>query len=62
MQGKKNKQKIVQQYDINGMLINEYKNVLEASRITTVKFHSIYACCHNKCKTGYGFIWKYKVE
>ena len=59
--------KPILQYDKNNIFIREYKSFYEAAeninltgvRTSTIK--NIHACCNNKRKTAYNFIWKYKV-
>ena len=53
---------VVLQYDKEGNFIREWDTMSEAekyynkNRIST----NISSCCRNKCKTAYGYIWKYK--
>ena len=53
---------VVLQYDKEGNFIREWATMSEAeeyynkNRIST----NISSCCRNKCKTAYGYIWKYK--
>jgi hypothetical protein len=52
--------KQVEQYDLNGNLINVWKSFMEIERCLGY-FHSyISACCLGKYKQAYGYIWKYK--
>lgn len=54
------------QYDREGNIINEFESFyhaaeeinLEGKKSSTIK--NIHACCKEKRKTAYGFIWKYK--
>lgn len=62
MSGKKKVEIVVEQYTMDGILINKYTNVFEASRKTNINYHSIYACCHGKCKSGYNYLWKYNIK
>lgn len=52
--------KQVEQYDLNGNLINTWKSTREIEKQLGY-FHSrISDCCNRIYKTAYGFIWKYK--
>lgn len=50
----------VLQRDLNGKLIAEYTNSLEASKITGVERSTIARCCRKERITAGGFIWEYK--
>ena len=52
--------KAVIQLDIEGVIINEYKSIKEASFITGIKSDSISSCCNRRRKTSGGFKWKFK--
>ena len=52
----------VRQYDLNGNLLNEYGNILIASKITGIKSAAIRKCCRGESKTSGGFIWKFRNE
>lgn len=56
--------KIVQQFDLNGVLIKEYTGVRVASKQTGIPHSNIINCCSNKgyYKTAGGYIWKYFIE
>ena len=58
----KNISKPVQQYTKDGILINEYPSVQEASRQTGIQVSSICNVCNGKrgLKSSGGYIWKYK--
>lgn len=57
---KKNK-KIIQ-YNLNGEFIKEWKSLQEAEIFLNVNNNTnISACCLNKQKTAWGYIWKFKV-
>lgn len=49
----------VQQYDLDGNLIREYKTLFEAEKATGANFSKISAVCNGKRKTAGGFVWKY---
>lgn len=52
--------KPIEQYSIDGLKLNEYISINEASRQTMVRVGDISACCNNKQKTAHGYIWKFK--
>jgi len=54
--------KSVEQYSLEGAKINEYISINEASRQTGVRVGDISACCNNKQKTAFGYIWKFKQQ
>lgn len=54
------KSKPILQKSLNGDLIAEWSNVMEASRNLNIDTANIYRCCNNLRKTAYGFKWKYK--
>lgn len=54
----KNKRKSVDQYDLNGNFIKNWKSMSEAARVLNISQSSISECTRgNRNKTG-GFIWK----
>lgn len=54
--------KSVIQYDLQGNKINEFISINEAARQTGYRVADISACCNNKQKTSFGFIWRFKVN
>jgi len=48
----------VNQYDLNGKFIREWKSQTEIKQ--TLKINHVGTCCKGKCKTAGGYIWKYK--
>jgi hypothetical protein len=52
--------KPVLQYSLDGVFIKEFGSGKEAAYIMNVKGDGIGACCRNKQKTAYGYIWKFK--
>lgn len=54
--------KTVLQYSMDGTFIREWISVREAERITGFDCGHISACCNNKRKSAYGYLWKYKKE
>ncbi|MCM1990188.1 NUMOD1 domain-containing DNA-binding protein [Oceanirhabdus seepicola] len=58
---KKSKQsKVVNQYDIDGNLINVWNSCKEASVFYNVTFQSIQRAISGKYKTCCGFVWRYR--
>ena len=53
-------EKPVLQYTLDGQFVAEYKSIIDASRITSVKRQIISYCCNNQVKKRKGFIWKFK--
>jgi hypothetical protein len=65
LKGKKhpNLQKSIIQYDLQGNIIKEWSSILEACLILfkdISKNPNITACCKNRIKSAYGYIWAYK--
>lgn len=56
----KNKPKIINQYDLNGNFIKEYKSILYAAKYTNINKNGIVKSCNNLLENYKGFIWKYK--
>lgn len=54
-----NHRKTVYQFDANGLLLNKWKGIADASRNTNVSKALISACVRNKAKHGGGYIWSY---
>lgn len=50
----------IEQYDLNGNKINEFKSLEEAEQKTGIKAYGICKCCKGKIKKSGGYIWKYK--
>ncbi len=44
----------------SGETIKIYPSVTEAARVMHGRVGNIIACCRNRCRTSYGYIWKYK--
>lgn len=55
---KDNIQKSVDQFDLDGNLVKTYESIAQASRDLNVNGTAISKAVNNKCKTGYGYIWK----
>lgn len=49
----------VNQYDLNGNLVNQWTCINDASRKINKAPSGIIFCCQGRYKTAYGFIWKY---
>lgn len=54
--------KVVEQYDLNGNLLNTFKSANEAKRITSFSQGHICECCRGEIKQYKGYIWKYKIS
>lgn len=53
--------KIVQQYDLNGNFITEYKNAKVAAEENNISYKNIMNCCNCRCRqSSNNFQWKYK--
>ena len=52
----------VLQYDINGILVNEYKSATDAARMTKFGRGSICHCLTGRRESYMGFVWKYKED
>ena len=52
----------VYQFNLDGMLINEFKSITEACLHVgkTNRQGDITSCCQNKQRTAFGYKWKYK--
>lgn len=58
----KYRNKKVYQYDLNGILIKEYKSTREAARHLSISHGNITRCCNGLWKHASGFIFSYKQE
>ena len=56
------KGKPVGQYDLNDILINQFKNITEASKVTGANRKGISAVCLGKQKTCNNFKWKFLTD
>lgn len=50
----------VYQYSLNGELLNIYRSLGEAEKLTGISFEGIAAVCRGVNKTTGGYIWRYK--
>lgn len=48
------------QYSKYGEFIREWQGAREVERVLGIDHSHIKDCCKGKCKSAYGFIWKYK--
>jgi hypothetical protein len=48
------------QYDKNNNQIKEWNSASEAAKFINKPSSAITECCHNKRKSAYGYIWKFK--
>lgn len=55
----KAQEKVVRQYDLNGIFIKEYPSIKEAANSTNTQASRISRVCHNKGKTANGFKWQF---
>ena len=59
-QCKKNFNKKVLQYNLNGNFIKEWNSITDASNFYNISISSITQCCQGILKSSYKYIWKYK--
>lgn len=52
--------KQVEQYSLDGKLINVFNGIREAARVTNTTHSGISACCNGKISQHNGFVWKSK--
>ena len=52
--------KPVLQFDLNDNFIKEYPSLTQVERELGFGQGNICNCCKGRCKTAYGYIWKYK--
>lgn len=57
---KSSRKRIIQQFDLNMNLIDEFLGTAEAYEKTNINRQSILNCLNNFSKTANNFIWKYK--
>lgn len=56
---RKNAEKKVLQYDLDGNFIRSYKSSVEVSRLLRISSSNVRSACRGFLKTYKGFIWKY---
>lgn len=54
--------KSVEQYDMNGNLLNRFRSINEASRETNSTYSAISMCCSGKRNKHNNYIWKYGTD
>ena len=54
--------KKILQYNLDGVLINEYNSIYEASQLTKINYSNIHTCLRKRSKSGSGYIWTYDYE
>ena len=59
-QCKKNFNKEILQYDLDGNFIKEWRSITEASNFYKISISSISQCCLGITKSSHRYIWKYK--
>lgn len=47
------------QFSLDGILLNTFRSLTEAQKLTGIELHNISECCRGKSKTAGGFVWKY---
>ena len=52
----------VDQYDLNGVYLNTYSSLEEASLITHINANNLSSCCHQRQKSCGGYLWVYHNE
>lgn len=52
--------KVVEQLDLNGNVIAEFKSLAIAGRSLNKGYSTISKCCNGKGETAYGFKWRFK--
>jgi hypothetical protein len=52
----------VQQFDLCGNFIAEFKSQIEASKSTKTNKGDLNSCCKGKLKTAGGYKWRYKIK
>ncbi len=56
------KSKKISQYDLDGVFIRDWNNILEASSSLKIDNSSIGKCCNKKLKSAGKYIWKYRED
>jgi group I intron endonuclease len=56
------KSKPIQQFTLEGELLNEFNSVKEANLFLNKLSHSIGRACRGEIKTAFGFIWRWKAK
>lgn len=57
----KPKNRVVEQYDLNGNYLQTFNSITEAAKKTNSNCGNIQSVCAGKKKTSNGYIWKYKI-
>lgn len=57
---KESRQRTVYQFSLDGIFIQEFKNLTEASDFTGISKGALSNCCTEKSKSSGGYIWKYQ--
>jgi hypothetical protein len=50
------------QFSLDGVMLNEYSSIKEASSLLGIGSGHICRCCKNKRKSAGGYVWKYKTD
>lgn len=56
------RKRVVQQFDKQGNLLNEFECGLQASKVTGIHYENLNACCNGRVKSAGGFVWKLKQD
>lgn len=51
--------KIVEQYTLDGVLLNTFSSLIEASEFIGKSFKTLSRCCRGETQTSHGYKWKY---
>lgn len=54
--------KKVVQFDLEGKYVRTFESVKQAAEETGCLYNNISACCHGRCKTSNGYIWKFAMS
>lgn len=57
---KKTKRKKINQYDLNGNFIKQWKSIKEINRELNFSYYGIFNCLSRRQKTSCNYIWKYE--
>lgn len=56
------KSKVIWQYGLEGNFIREWESLKSASTELNIHISAISQCCHNRCKTAGGYMWRLKTK
>ena len=55
-------EKAVEQYSLEGILIERYSSITEAAKSVGILHSSISSCCNGKTKTSGGYVWRFATQ